>query len=64
LDITEDLTPDFAMTIRSADKSSAVENSARVLEVDLVLAQITLALFGIPPEVTNAREQSLFVFSS
>src|SRR3954447_2230374 len=37
LKISEDLVPDFAMTIRSADESVAVENSAHVLEVDLVV---------------------------
>jgi hypothetical protein len=50
------------MTIRSADESVAVENSARVLEVDLVIAQVAFALFRIPSEFANAREQPLQVF--
>src|SRR5580704_9414316 len=62
LEIPEDLIPDFAMTIRSADERWAVENSARVLEVDLVVTQVGLALLRIPPELANACEQSLYVF--
>src|ERR1700726_2000050 len=56
LDVTEDLIPDFAMTIRSADESVAVENSPDVLEVDLVIAQVAFALFRIPSEFPNACE--------
>jgi hypothetical protein len=52
-DEPKDLIPDFAMTIRSADESVAVENSAHVLEVDLVIAQIGFALFRIPSEIAN-----------
>src|SRR6202165_6023669 len=48
LDVPEDLIPDFAMTIRSADEGVAVENSSDVLEVDLVVAQIAFALLRIP----------------
>jgi hypothetical protein len=50
------------MTIRSADESVAVENSARVLEVDLVIAQIAFALLRVPSEIANACEQPLYVF--
>ncbi|MDP3691778.1 MAG: hypothetical protein Q8R73_12240 [Bradyrhizobium sp.] len=50
------------MTIRSADESVAVENAAHVLEVDLVVAQIDFALFRIPSEVANVREQPLHIF--
>jgi hypothetical protein len=50
------------MTIRSADECVAVENSAQVLEVDLVIAQIAFALFRIPSEFANACEQPLYVF--
>src|SRR6185437_5412739 len=62
LDVPEDLMPDFAMTIRSADEGVAVENSAYVLEVDLVVAQVAFALFRIPPEFANACEQPLHIF--
>ena len=62
LDISEDLVPDFAMTIRPTDEGVAVENSFHVLEVDLVIAQIAFALFRIPSEVANACEQPLHVF--
>jgi hypothetical protein len=57
LDVTEDLVPDFAMSIRSADEGVVVENGSRVLKVDLMIAQIAYALRRIPPEVANAREQ-------
>jgi hypothetical protein len=50
------------MTIRSADESVAVENSAHVLEVDLVIAQVIFALFRIPSVIANAREQPLDIF--
>src|SRR6476660_1898123 len=50
LDVPEDLVPDFAMTIRSADEGVAVENSSDVLEVDLVIAQIASRFFGFHPK--------------
>jgi hypothetical protein len=50
------------MTIRSADESGAVENSAHVLEVDLVIEQIAFAFFRIPSEIANACEQPLHIF--
>jgi len=50
------------MTIRSADESVAVENSARILEVDLVIAQVSFALLRIPSELANACEQPLHIF--
>jgi hypothetical protein len=50
------------MTIRSADESIALENSAHVLEVDLVIAQIAFALVRIPSELANAYEQPLYIF--
>src|SRR5260370_6002564 len=53
-DVPKDLIPDFVMTIRSADESVAVENSAHVLEVDLVGAQVAFALFRIPSEFADA----------
>jgi hypothetical protein len=49
------------MTIRPTDESVAVENSFRVLEVDSVIAQIAFALFRMPSEVANAREQPLHI---
>src|SRR6266404_369343 len=61
-DVPKDLIPDFAMTIRSADESVAVENSAHVLEVDLVIEQVDFSLLRIPPEIANAREQPLHIF--
>src|SRR5882724_8497812 len=61
-DVPKDLIPDFAMTIRSADEGVAVENSAHVLEVDLVIAQIAFALVRIPSEIANACEQPLYFF--
>src|SRR5450432_4821238 len=42
-DVPKDLIPDFAMTIRSADESVAVENSSDVLEVDLMITQVAFA---------------------
>jgi hypothetical protein len=50
------------MTIRSADESVAVKNSAHVLEVDLVIAQVIFALFRIPSVIANACEQPLHIF--
>jgi len=50
------------MTIRSTDESVAVENSFRVLEVDLVIPQIAFALSRMPSKVANACEQQLQVF--
>jgi hypothetical protein len=38
VDMSEDLVPDFAMTIRTTDEDGAVENSFHILEVDLVIA--------------------------
>ena len=57
IDIPKDLIPDFAMSIRSTDECWAVEYSFHVLEVDLVIAQIALALLRVPVESANAREQ-------
>src|SRR5450432_1040911 len=37
-EISEDLVPDFAMSIRSTDVGIAVEHSFRVIKVDLVIA--------------------------
>jgi hypothetical protein len=62
IDVPKDLIPDFAMTIRPTDESITAENSFRVLEVDPVIAQIAFALFRIPSEIANAREQPLQVF--
>jgi hypothetical protein len=50
------------MTIRSPDESVAVENSLDVLKVDLVIAQISFALFWIPREIANVCEQPLHIF--
>src|SRR3954452_2423155 len=61
LEISEDLVPDFAMTIRSADECVAVENSLDVLEIDLVITQVIFAFFRIPSEVANACEQPLHI---
>src|SRR6266404_6719554 len=62
LDIPEDLIPDFAMTIRSADEGVAIENSSDVLEVDLMIAQVAFAFFRVPSEIANACEQPLQLF--
>jgi hypothetical protein len=49
------------MTIRPTDESVAVEYSFHVLEVDSVIAQIAFALFRIPSERANAREQPPYI---
>jgi len=50
------------MTIRSADEGVTVENSLDVLEVDLVIDQVRLALFRIPSEIANVCEQPFHIF--
>jgi hypothetical protein len=52
------------MTIRSADEGVAVENSSDVLEGDLMIAQVSFALFRIPSEIANVCEQPLHIFPS
>jgi hypothetical protein len=59
VDVSEDLVPDFAMTIRPMDECIAAENSFDVLEVDPVNSPIAFALFRMPSEVANACEQSV-----
>jgi hypothetical protein len=50
------------MPVRSTDEGVAVEYSFHVFEVDLVNPKIAFALFRIPSEFPNAREQPLQFF--
>ena len=59
LNKAEDLVPDFAMTIRPAGEGIAVKKPLKVFEVDPVVPQVAFALFRIPSEFANAREQGL-----
>src|SRR5665213_1526338 len=61
-DVPEDLIPDFAITIRSADEGVAVENAAHVLEVDSMISQVGFTFLRIPSEVANTCEQPLHLF--
>jgi hypothetical protein len=58
MDISKNVIPDFTSPIRSADEGEAVEDALHILEVDLVIAQIGLALLWIPIAFSNLREQS------
>jgi hypothetical protein len=56
VDESEDLIPDFAIAIRSADERVAVEDSFHIREVDLVNAQIAFAFPQVP--CANRRRKS------
>jgi hypothetical protein len=45
------------MTVRPTDEGVVLEDSSRIVEVDLAIAQYGFALFRVPTELTNACEK-------
>jgi hypothetical protein len=63
MDLPKQLVSDFALLIGSTNERVALENAFRVLEVDLVVAQVVCALLLAPSKTADAGEQlTEFVF--